>query len=384
MFCYSASINFCCMRVRCTFGKLRTCCLTCEHVDPQQFLSTHILTCFYAHAVQFDYMALLKTLLAASVVIVSAAAGIAFLLAHSSSPSTLRKVAQPATSGEFQANKNAIDATKTDAAGSTTSNRSLAQIQQSDTRILKTALSDFQWVSILALQGKGIIGKNNNELYIGDAQFPDVDPATLALAVGQNDFPIEYAKDKNHVYYISPYWDDKNQLVVNGVKIIPADSASFVPIYGVALKNTLSKTDIHGIVGAVNNFQCLYDSYGKDNTTVYFQDFPIVGADPKTFSIIFDDHGCPTNYDRDEGHIYYDNSGQKVTTTLSNVDAATFKVLDNSGYTEDKNHVYGPIGVPISDDPGSFVIVSPSQSCGPGCIYDAQDKSHKFLFGQGI
>jgi hypothetical protein len=241
---------------------------------------------------------------------------------------------------------------------------------------------DLHWTTLQELHDTDVSVRNGT-VYLQQVSFPTgVQISTLEFATNVNGLPTEYAKDANHVYYIPADWDDSGHLYIQTIETLSADPTTFRPIWGVPLADLPS--DISTFIGPDHNWQCLYDSYGADDHNVYFQDYTISGADPASFSIIFHDYGCPTNYDRDSRHIYFDANGDQTTSILPSwVDVASFRVIDDSEYTEDEDHVYEPGGVPISNDPGSFVLVSPSQSCGKDCFFDAEDSNYYYLEGNG-
>ena len=115
---------------------------------------------------------------------------------------------------------------------------------------------------------------------------------------------LTYAVDKNAVYY-------------DGTRLLNADPSRFKP---------LNQT----------NERYAYE-YGISGDTIYFHADPIVGADVRTFEVLWQTpkEGCTDGYpySKDALHIYYQN------TIVAGADPATFEGLDN-GYGKDRRGYY--------------------------------------------
>ena len=245
----------------------------------------------------------------------------------------------------------------------------------------------FSWIPFYDLPD--LYMQSHGQIFLAGTHdsFPNADPATFQVAVNESGLPIAYARDKSHVYWFDVAWDDASEpervSAANPEIVIGADPDSFVPIFGIPVTD-LTAQQINNIIGPTHNWQCLYDAYGKDDKNAYFQNYIISGADPNTFSIVFDSNGCPTNFDKDADDIFWDDGGEQSSIILrKDIDIASFRVL-NEFYVEDKNRVYNSTGYPISDDPQHFIILNPPMSCGWDCLYDAEDGTNKFFAGNNI
>jgi len=241
----------------------------------------------------------------------------------------------------------------------------------------------FSWVPISELPY--LFTQKNGQLYLvgtGTVE-PTVDVATFDVAINGNGLPIPYARDKNSVYWFTASGnpEDPNNLIVGELyELEAANPTTFSPIFA----TPVNIRSYQATQARSTNPQCVYDAYGKDSDHVFFQDYVINGADPNTFGILFDSQGCPTNYDTDASHIFYDLDQEGSTTILPNsIDRATFKVLDDF-YIEDKNGVYNKYGFLVSESTTTFQVMTAPQVCGSTCFFDAEDSNHKYSFGKAI
>lgn len=147
-------------------------------------------------------------------------------------------------------------------------------------------------------------------IYYRDDVISGADSATFELLKGSlepmmGDVYYLYAKDSRNVYY-------------NGKSLPGVILATFVPIEN----------------GGGSH------SYGTDGKTVYFGAEPILGADPKTFEILWQTiyEGCKRGtYSKDSNSVYFKSS------RIPNADPNTFKVFLTgiyANYAEDKSGYY--------------------------------------------
>jgi len=126
-----------------------------------------------------------------------------------------------------------------------------------------------------------------------------------------------YARDATHVYY-------------NGISIQGASVNDFQPIENGGL--------VH--------------SYGEDRGHVYYQEKPLLEADPTTFVILWGQpyEGCNAGeYSKDENHVYFREA------IIDGADPKTFHVLiGEKAYGADASHVYTDGQVLPGADPKTF------------------------------
>jgi hypothetical protein len=149
------------------------------------------------------------------------------------------------------------------------------------------------------------------------------------------------------------------------------------------------------------------DTYDKDKNHVFYRCEVIDGADPKTFETIYHPYAKDANsvfyetknlYVDSQSFVLFRNKeiyneligygvegiargGDKIFsrgTVVGGVDVETFEFL-NKAYFRDKNQVYW-FDKPLEGaDPATFEIVFDK----PGLDgYDAQDKNHKYFYGE--
>lgn len=140
----------------------------------------------------------------------------------------------------------------------------------------------------------------------------DADPATLEIIRGslkdmKGNITYKYARDLRKVYYegfsISDVVPSTFRLIENGSG---------------------------------------YQSYSTDGQTVYFYYYPVPGADPRTFKILWQTiyEGCPqTPYSKDATHVYFDSPISRSSRLVPGADPATFESLIR-GFGKDKRGYY--------------------------------------------
>ena len=152
-----------------------------------------------------------------------------------------------------------------------------------------------------------IVDKNGAYMaYEDNKKIPGADPAsfevlTTDLKEMKGDIVFYYARDAHTVFY-------------NGIPLVGANAATFHPIGNGAYAH----------------------AYGTDGTSVFVQADRLLGADPKTFAILWRTHyeGCGlTEYSKDVAHVFF------ASTTMPVADPATFETLIN-GYGRDKRGYY--------------------------------------------
>jgi hypothetical protein len=158
-----------------------------------------------------------------------------------------------------------------------------------------TVPTTYSWVSVLQMSDP-LFTEKDGKVFMSGILISGADPATFSVAIDQTGTPIQYAKDKYHVYYIDAVWDEHNRLVVIKIEAIPANPEDFTPLFGAPLKPTLSDTELSSIIGPNANYNCLYYSYAKDHKSVFSQDYKIADADPITFKCLSGEKLNPMNH----------------------------------------------------------------------------------------
>ncbi len=139
----------------------------------------------------------------------------------------------------------------------------------------------------------------------------DADPTTLEVLKG--------ALEKMHGYISYVYARDSRTVFYEGT-----------PLHGVVVE----------AFRPIENGSSVHN-YGTDGKTVYFGAYPIGGADPKTFTILYENmwEGCDeTHYSKDETHVYFETSTSTVAV-VPNADPVTFVTLIN-GFGKDRRGYY--------------------------------------------
>ncbi len=191
--------------------------------------------------------------------------------------------------------------------------------------------------------------------------------------------PLEYAKDKNRVYYY------EHELIAPS--IIDADPNTFTVLNATYSKDknniyipvTLSIMDyIETARGQKKvlegadpmTFEILNSEYVKDIESVWWNGIKVEGADPATF-LTFDEY----YYASDKNHIYRKEDSLDELA----LDPKTFVAL-NYLYVKDATQVYY---ISVDEmtkinvaDPQTFVVSTTTSA------FDAEDNNHKYLQGQ--
>jgi hypothetical protein len=180
----------------------------------------------------------------------------------------------------------------------------------------------FSWVPVSDLPSLFLI--KNGQVYVSGTEvdssglnvmIPSANVAQLEIAINEAGLPTPYLKDSANVYFLHTAGGaEPNTISVGNIVLLEgADPATFMPMYAIPIIPSFSAQQITDIIGptsteqingttvAGHNWQCLYDAFGKDKSKVYFQDGEIFGADPNSFTITFDNYGCPVinfNYDQ--------------------------------------------------------------------------------------
>ncbi len=165
------------------------------------------------------------------------------------------------------------------------------------------------------------IAKDKNSVYLGLKKIPDANPATFAIIACP--YMYEYTKDATKVFlgydqipgadpltfeFIhGPYSKDKNNVYFENFPLDQADPKTFTGDY----------------------------YYGKDNTHVYYGGKLMIGADPATFQyypISVDGASLETEYSMDKNSVFL--HGVK----LEGADPKTFTTLKNGFYKDNQNY----------------------------------------------
>jgi hypothetical protein len=87
--------------------------------------------------------------------------------------------------------------------------------------------------------------------------------------------------------------------------------------------------------------------YAKDKNKVYYQRYPLPGADPSTFTII----SKGEDYAKDKNKVFYQG------TVIPGADPNTYHLLKGTHYAKDKDQVYIYSSPIISADPQTFTAI---------------------------
>jgi DKNYY family len=129
--------------------------------------------------------------------------------------------------------------------------------------------------------------------------------------------------------------------------------------------------------------------YVERNGSIYNSgdDYLVSGADLNSFEV-WSDPGSAGSFARDKNHVYV------YGRVLAGADPTSLRFLydsqgDFTGYFLDKNNVYYFFyadGANRLDDAdrSTFSTMPETETCGPGCDYDATDKNHKFYLGEVV
>lgn len=143
----------------------------------------------------------------------------------------------------------------------------------------------FRWVSLPALHDTNFEIKQGNIYFQGEPFPSGVNLPTFEVAINKTGSSTPYSKDKSHVYYIV-----EKPFEVIYIEIMPdADPTTFQPIFNV------------GGIGLDAG------SFAKDRYTVFAEDTPILGADPKTFLVLNEPEICGPECEynaKDKNHFY--------------------------------------------------------------------------------
>jgi hypothetical protein len=179
--------------------------------------------------------------------------------------------------------------------------------------------------------------KDKNRVYFNDSVLPDVDAPSFAVA--NPSYSSAFTKDKNTIYINNKkvensdpgtfehmetyYFRDKNTVYFsygNDIRIIDADSATFIP---------------------------LGNDYAKDKSRVFYRHFKLLkGADASTFSPI------DTEYSRDKDHVYYNGD------VVQGADADSFTVIRPYLFYKDRHSIFVRGEKIRNSDPATFEEVT--------------------------
>lgn len=137
---------------------------------------------------------------------------------------------------------------------------------------------------------------------------------------------------------INEYYSRSNAgIYYQGDLILNADPKSFkplsVPFYGKDQSRVFwGEREI--TLAHSPSFEMINDSYSKDQERVYFRGYPILQADPKTFTSIKHSHRFTEEiYAKDQSNVYIERY------IIPHADPATFELF-NWDWAKDKNYVF--------------------------------------------
>lgn len=213
--------------------------------------------------------------------------------------------------------------------------------------------------------------KDRNKILIGLQEVPNIDHDSVK-------FFDSYFVDRNRGYFIldndtqlriindvdietfedlgNYYAKDKNYAYFKGRRIIGADAASFtMNEYGIPSDQNGAYVEGYIIVGAdASTIQKIPNSpYHKDKYSVYFQEIPLLGSDPKSFKVLKDPSSQTQKYGIDQNNFY------QTYFPVGNVDVNTLEVIGN-GWFKDKDHVIFDNAIVSGLEPKTFQILSDS------------------------
>lgn len=162
-----------------------------------------------------------------------------------------------------------------------------------------------------------------------------------------------------------------------------------------SLQTTTTNNVPVGTLRFIPDIQGNDSGYSTNGQSIYCDGKPLPGADMKTFVPIWSsvaNGNYPYRYAKDDAHVYYN------CEVVPQADPATFVSIfmnepdgDYTNYSKDKNYVFhdSPGVAPtivVGADPTTFQSVAlsdqPFESCGTNCMFDAQDKNHKYYQGK--
>lgn len=107
----------------------------------------------------------------------------------------------------------------------------------------------------------------------------------------------------------------------------------------------------------VESFQVLNkQGYAKDNRQVYFEFYPIEGADPASFTALSDRYG------KDNAHVFY------MLTPIPGADPDTFDLFDKY-WGRDSHDIYFQEDPIQACDPATFVLLEEQWQKDSQCVY---------------
>lgn len=152
----------------------------------------------------------------------------------------------------------------------------------------------------------------NGHAYYDGRVMNGADPVTLHVLKG--------SLQEMHGFITYAYAADSHSVYFQGMPLSNANVSAFRPIEN----------------GAGTH------SYGTDGQRVFYYAASIPWADPKTFSVLWDNlwEGCPeTTYSKDAIHVFFDSLENRTSQVVQGADPASFKSLI-SGYGKDSRGYY--------------------------------------------
>src|SRR5262245_12273456 len=123
------------------------------------------------------------------------------------------------------------------------------------------------------------------KMFLANTEFVDAGVASFRVAIEDRGDVTRYAKDAGHVWYIGAeyYGEDPHLAVADIIEIDGADAASF--------KHSPPLRYRQRGIKAAEDIESLYMSYAIDKRAAHYQECPIAGSFPSSFSVIFDESG---------------------------------------------------------------------------------------------
>lgn len=186
-------------------------------------------------------------------------------------------------------------------------------------------------------------GKYSLWLEVGGRDLSNVVPLTIVTAIGATRKAYLSPQSTSTMQSVGNtgesghhlggcYWQEKENTYCsiwegdgsNVITILPNADFKTFEILGVPKPNTFGR------------------NYAKDKNQVYYFGGILIGANPKTFSVLED------LYSKDDTHVYFEGG------ILPRADADTFQFL-GMHYSKDKNAVYKYGSIVPNQDPATFV-----------------------------
>ncbi len=244
-----------------------------------------------------------------------------------------------------------------------------------------------------------VFAKDDSAAYFKHSSIAGADIATFTA------LDMNYAKDKNAVYYCDEFREGVNYYLTKRSTITHvefAEPASFMSMgngyTGYAKDNRRGYFQGVGFpVQDVASLEIIEAGFLKDKQKVYYNQTAIKGSDPKSFRVL------NLNYAQDAAQVYFFSHEEGVevmpcnsqtfvlldypyskdatavfyvNAVMHDVDAKTFSILGNN-FSKDKQQVFFEDKKIIGADASTF-MVSPEYAATTQELYFAKDNAHFF------